>query len=511
MGLITQSDPGAVAHGAEALRAMQSMDQQYAETELTRARTDAVKLQAQADLDRVALADRVARERAARNMGIAVEELAKLGVDPADLNMADDVDFLREHAPGLVEQAAAAFPDPSQKLEAGVFLAKSRMAVESAQSQKKKQGLYQQFALRNQDLMVESQGGSGGAGATKAENPLVAQLRAAADDPKVDDVSFAAQMQGVEDQLEQQTAAQIEYELNLAKAQELYAQGAGGLKNSQDRKRAAQIMAKIKHSSLADAEELMLELSVIMGGHGDAFRAAMDRNAQQAAAAVIAMQAMEQGQAGAGGQAPAASASRGAGATGIRAPEAKSGGGTLITPAKTPEEGNKRLLETIESSKNDRGSVHWDTVLKVAAQLFPDEEWTEDTLREKVRSLYRTKQEPTRQSQPSAYDLEREARESQGLGGTSTWDNYPAVQGAPKREPRKVPYSEVPQEDTQRARRKVPYSTDIVARLARAFEESGPDKSAADVVRNFEATTGEKPTKEDIERARAKARGGAQE
>lgn len=427
MGLITYSDPGFAGHAGEAISASQQLDQAIAEEELTRAKIDGIRAQGEADLERLKMADRSSRERAARNLGIAVDELASLGIDPSDVSIADDWTFLAEHAPDLAQQALAAFPDPSQRSEARLFLSKTRRAIEQGQSRQKKEGLYSSFMLKNQELASMSTGGGEGAG-TKAENPLITQLRDAAQSDDVDSAAFEAQLRRVEDELERQTIAQIEHEMNLSKAQELWGQFSGGL-TPRKRAEGAAILAKIKHSSTADASRLMMDLTLLMHGHEEEFARAMEENARAAVQQAYALQKHDEAVNGRQGARPAAAAAPGAQVTGPNGlgpgkPELKHGGVATGKPAESQDAAVKNIQSYIQSKQTGRGLLHMPTLLAYAAEQL-GRPVTREELREILRGVQAAKEQAKRDELPEVDPNKRGPGVTPWGAYGDTWNSPP--------------------------------------------------------------------------------------
>jgi hypothetical protein len=370
MGLNTFSDPGVMAHAGQAVTAAQGYEQQLADEELTRARSDAMRMQAQADLERMELGKRATQERAARTMQVAVDELAQMGVDPTDINLADDFAYVAERNPALAEQAIQMFPDPAQKGEAALHVARLRRTLELGQSAQEKRGMFEDFMLLNGPMLTELASMSGGDG--QGEHPTIANLRQLAQDQGTDSMAFELQMRTASAELAGQTKRRLQREAILTKASEIYAQGATNLMRN-DRERATEIMADLSHNPKANAGALLLELTALMNGLGESYQEALTKAAQEGAATTRAL--VEQGQAEYDARRnPKPEQGSGAqmgpprGAQGQRQPQQPA---IPAGPAPDPAQATRALSEWIEKARTTgRGLIQEDTLLEVASMLF---------------------------------------------------------------------------------------------------------------------------------------------
>jgi hypothetical protein len=367
MGLTTYSDPGAMAHAGQALAAGQAFEQEAENLALTRARTDAVRMQGEADLLRTKMAQRAEQERAARNLGVAVDELSRLGVNPRTINLADDFAWVAERAPDLAQQALGLFPDPGQESEAAVYMAKMRRQIEQQEAQGEKRELFEDFMLRNGPMLATEGGGPDG---QQAEHPVVTNLRGMLDDEQLDAVSFRVAVEGAATGLAKQTQKRLTLENNIAKAQQLYSQGIGTVTSRKDRERATEIMADLMHNPGAKSGALLVELGALMNGQGEDFYQAMEESAREGAAAVRAL--LERGEANAAAQRGPMMQQTSARGGAVSAPEQSAPALEMPKqPAASPEEAKAAVRKFVEVSRSTgRQVVHVPTLLEYTSRLL---------------------------------------------------------------------------------------------------------------------------------------------
>ena len=542
MPLITFSDPGFAAHAGEAIEGAQSVRQAQADEELTRARTEATERGDQDKLRR-SMGDRASRERAARNLGIAVEEIAKLDIDPAEINMADDFAFLVENAPELAQQLVDTYTEEDQKPEAAIMASRARRSVEAAQSTSAKKQGFEKFFRRNAPFLEQSGQGAGGAGAGQAQHPLLTQLQKAADDPNVTPAAYSLQVRQVEGELERQTREQLEYEGNVADAQANYAQKAPGL--TADKRRAALgLLAKIQHSSTEDADDLMFQLDVVLNGREDILARKMEENAREVAQHVLAMKTQMDAEDAAakqatpkGGTKNATTATGNPGATGKGA-AGKAPAAAASAPGSAPEGIGPQLVKWASENRTDRGLINRDALRAKAEELagrpVTDAElrqWMGGAVEEAQTKVGTSRQSSEMTSYDSWTDVPNEPsggapapnKAGGGSGRSSTPMRRPAApvparrdRGGPAGVARVVdetkdtksgstPKDPRPPKDGPRDPDDMPEEA-IVTELASDFKDTTSDVSADEIVRRFEKRRGVKLTEAQIREARKRAK-----